>query len=67
MMPEEIEMNPGENKYPTTAMGLMVNPFPKKKAKKKGKKKKKWKPSHTDTYSHTFTRSKLLNKHFLIY
>jgi len=41
MMPEEIEMNPGENKYPTTAMGLMVNPFPKKKKAKKGKKKKK--------------------------
>jgi hypothetical protein len=40
MMPEAVEFIPGERKYPTPSMGLMVNPFPKKK-KKKGKKKKR--------------------------
>jgi hypothetical protein len=40
LMPAEVEYRPGERVYPTPALGLMVNPFPKKK-KKKGKKKKK--------------------------
>jgi hypothetical protein len=41
-MPEAVEYIPGERKYPTPSVGLMVNPFPKKKKKKKkGKKKKK--------------------------
>ena len=40
MMPEEVEVFPGERKYPDPGVGLMVNPFPKPKKKKKGKKKK---------------------------
>lgn len=40
MMPDEIEILPGERKYPDPGCGLMVNPFPKPKKKKKGKKKK---------------------------
>ena len=40
MIPEEIEIVPGERKYPDPGVGLMVNPFPKPKKKKKGKKKK---------------------------
>lgn len=40
MMPDEIEICPGERKYPDPGVGLMVNPFPKPKKKKKGKKKK---------------------------
>lgn len=38
-MPEFNEFIPGERKYPRPDVGLMINPFPKKK-KKKGKKKK---------------------------
>jgi hypothetical protein len=43
-MPELKEYDIGTRRYPTTAVNLMVNPFPKKKKKKKkgkGKKKKK--------------------------
>lgn len=41
MMPDEIEILPGERKYPDPGVGLMINPFPKPKKKgKKGKKKK---------------------------
>lgn len=40
MMPDEIEIKPGEKKYPDPGVGLMANPFPKPKKKKKGKKKK---------------------------
>lgn len=38
-MPEKLEFNPESRKYPSPEMGLMINPFPKKKATK-GKKKK---------------------------
>jgi hypothetical protein len=42
MIPEILECEPGEKKYPQTVEGLMVNPFPKPKKKgKKGKKGKK--------------------------
>jgi hypothetical protein len=41
LIPEEVEYNAGERKYPGSGFGLMANPFPKKKKKKKGKKKKK--------------------------
>ena len=41
LMPQELQLKAGEKKYPTPAVGLMVNPHPKKKGKKKGKKKKK--------------------------
>jgi hypothetical protein len=39
VMPDKIEFNPEIRKYPTPEHGLMINPFPKKKATK-GKKKK---------------------------
>lgn len=39
LMPEASDYIAGERKYPRPDMGLMINPFPKKK-KKKGKKKK---------------------------
>jgi hypothetical protein len=38
MMPDEIEIFPGERKYPNPGVGLMINPNP--KPKKKAKKKK---------------------------
>ena len=41
LMPEESDFIPGQRKYPSPLVGLMVNPFPKKKKKKKGKKRKK--------------------------
>ena len=41
MMPEDMEWEPKDRKYPGAGTGLMVNPFPKPKKKKKGKKKKK--------------------------
>ena len=44
-MPDKLEFVPDNRKYPTPEHGLMLNPFPKKKAtkgkKKKGKKRKK--------------------------
>jgi|LauGreDrversion4_2_1035121.scaffolds.fasta_scaffold141305_1 hypothetical protein len=39
VMPEKLEFIPDNRKYPTPEHGLMLNPFPKKKATK-GKKKK---------------------------
>jgi hypothetical protein len=39
VIPEKFEFNPDTRKYPSPEMGLMINPFPKKKATK-GKKKK---------------------------
>ena len=44
LLPEDDIRTPGSFVYPNPSSGLMVNPFPKKKAKKKGKKgkKKKW-------------------------
>ncbi len=42
VLPEKLEFNAETRKYPTPEVGLMINPFPKKKAtkgKKKGKKR----------------------------
>lgn len=39
IIPEKLEFNPETRKYPSPEDGLMINPFPKKKATK-GKKKK---------------------------
>lgn len=39
VLPDKLEFNPEIRKYPSPEIGLMVNPFPKKKATK-GKKKK---------------------------
>ena len=42
VIPEKLDFNLDNRKYPTPELGLMINPFPKKKAtkgKKKGGKK----------------------------
>ena len=39
VIPEKLDFNVDTRKYPTPELGLMINPFPKKKAAK-GKKKK---------------------------
>jgi hypothetical protein len=39
LMPDRLEVNAETRKYPTPEQGLLINPFPKKKATK-GKKKK---------------------------
>lgn len=43
VIPEKLDFNLDTRKYPTPELGLMENPFPKKKAAKgkKGKKGKK--------------------------
>jgi hypothetical protein len=39
VIPEKLDFNLDTRKYPTPELGLMINPFPKKKPAK-GKKKK---------------------------